>query len=108
MSQGEAARIHRQSAIRALGDALVDDVAGTSPVSHLDQAADFPSNMRIGPWAMGVLGWPLTKEHDKIVGYAETTVDNTIEALHDHRDQLHTVADNIQTAENWSEANVRL
>jgi hypothetical protein len=107
LSQDEASRIHRLSAIRALGDALVDDAEGPSPVSHLAQAGDFPSNMRMGPWAMGVLGWPLTSEHDKIVGYAESTVRNTIEALHDDRDRLHTVAGNIQTVENRNEANVR-
>ncbi|WP_433435086.1 hypothetical protein [Nonomuraea sp. CA-141351] len=107
MTQDEAARIHRLSAIRALGDALVDDVEGTSPVSHLDQVSDFPANMRMGPWAMGVLGWPLTKEHDKIVGYAENTVYSTIEGLHDDRDRLHLVADNIQTTENRNVDNVR-
>ncbi|MFI7634996.1 hypothetical protein [Nonomuraea sp. NPDC049400] len=107
MSQDEAARIHHLPAIRALGDALTDDVEGTSPVSHLSQASEFPQNMRMGPWAMGVLGWFLAMEHDKIVGYAENTVANTILALHDHRGRLHTVADNMQTVETRNEESVR-
>ncbi|MEU0564960.1 hypothetical protein ABZ297_06135 [Nonomuraea sp. NPDC005983] len=107
MSQDEAARIHNLPAIRALGDALVDDIDGTSPVSHLEEASGFPANMRMGTWALGVLGWPLANEHDKIVGYAENKVNSTIEGLRAHRDRLHTVADNVQTADQRNEDHVR-
>ncbi|MEV0202351.1 hypothetical protein [Nonomuraea sp. NPDC050691] len=107
MSRDEAQRIHHLPAIRALGDALTDDTEGVSPVSYLDRAMSFPSNMRMGPWAMGVLGWPLTNEHDKIVGYAESTVYNTIRALHDRRDGLHSVADNVRAADERNEDNAR-
>ncbi|MFI7644119.1 hypothetical protein [Nonomuraea sp. NPDC049400] len=76
-------------------------------MSHLNQAREFPQNMRMGLWAMGVLGFALAIEHDKIVGYAENTVANTILGLHDDRDRLHTVAGNVQTVENRNEENVR-
>ncbi|MEO3803843.1 hypothetical protein [Nonomuraea sp. B1E8] len=66
-----------------------------------------PPNMRMGPFAMGVLGFPFALEHDKIVGYAESTVTNAIAGLHQRREGLHSVAGNIEIAETRNEEHVR-
>lgn len=93
--------------IRRLGDALVDDTTGTSPVSHLEEAGTFPPNMRLGWGALGVLGFPLTQEHDRIVAAAELKLGDMAQSLHGHRDDLYTASGNVDTAEVENIENVR-
>ncbi|WP_326825311.1 hypothetical protein [Streptosporangium sp. NBC_01756] len=100
-------RIHDRAVIRALGDSIVDDTHGTSAVSYLEEAGTFPSNMRLGWGALGLLGFPLTQEHDRIVGSAEGMLAGTVQALVGHRDSLHTVSDNLEIAERDNAEHVR-
>ena len=103
----ESARIYDRVAIKRLGDALVDDTTGTSPVSHLEEAGGFPPNMRLGWGALGVIGFPLTQEHDKIVAAAEWKLGDMAQSLHGHRDELYTASGNVDTAEVENTENVR-
>lgn len=107
MAGDELPRIHHPTAIRGLGNALTDDADGASPVSHLNEVGRLPSDMRLGPFALGVLGYLFTLEHDRIVGLAENAVTNTIAGLHEHRERLHSVAGNIEIAEARNEEHVR-
>lgn len=103
----ESARIYDRAAIKRLGDALVDDTTGTSPVSYLEEAGAFPPNMRLGWGALGVLGSPLALEHDKIVAAAERKLGDMAQSLHGHRDELYTASGNVGTAEVENIENVR-
>ncbi|MFG1962578.1 hypothetical protein [Nonomuraea sp. NPDC049028] len=103
----EPARIYDRAAIKRLGDELVDDTTGTSPVSHLEEAGGFPPNMRLGWGALGVMGFPLALEHDKIVAYAELKLGDMAQSLHGHRDELYTASANVDTAEVENIENVR-
>ena len=103
----ESARIYDRATIKRLGDALVDDTMGTSPVSHLEEAGTFPPNMRLGWGALGVLGFPLAREHDKIVASAERTLGDMAQSLHGHRDKLYAASGNVETAEVENIENVR-
>ncbi|MEU7742277.1 hypothetical protein [Nonomuraea sp. NPDC049158] len=103
----ESARIYDRGAIKRLGDALVDDTDGTSPVSHLEEAGTFPPNMRLGWGALGVIGLPLTQEHDKIVAAAERKLGDMAQSLHGHRDELYTASGNVDAAEVENMENVR-
>ncbi|TDE55773.1 hypothetical protein E1295_13270 [Nonomuraea mesophila] len=107
MSGDEVPRIHHPTSIRGLGDALTDERDGTSPVSHLEAAGRLPEGMRIGAFAMGVLGAPFALQHDTIVGYAEQTVRSTVDGLYEHRDGLHLTAHNNESAEAGNEEHVR-
>ncbi|NBE99975.1 hypothetical protein FE391_39005 [Nonomuraea sp. KC401] len=93
--------------IRGLGDALTDERDGTSPVSHLDAAGRLPEGMRIGMFAMGVLGAPFAFQHDNIVGYAEQMVRSTVSGLYEHREGLHLVTRNNEIAEAGNEEHVQ-
>lgn len=106
-AEPQTTRVYDRPAIRGLGDAIVQDRDATSPVSYLEAAGAVPPNMRLGWAAMGVMGFPMAMTHDKIVGEAEQTLAGTIEALHGHRDSLHAVAANVESAEKESIENVR-
>lgn len=103
----ESARIYDRAAIKRLGDALVDDTTGTSPVSYLEEAGVFPPNMRLGWGALGVLGFPLAREHDRIVASAERKLGDMAQSLHGHRAELYTASGNVDTAEMENTENVR-
>ncbi|MFI7643098.1 hypothetical protein [Nonomuraea sp. NPDC049400] len=94
-------------AIRALGDALVEDGETRSPVSYLAEAQSFPDTIRLPWYAFGVMWFPFAIAHNKILDDAKGSIASDVDALHGDRDKLYKTAGNWDAVELENTENVR-